>query len=313
MTKKGKLTLGLLASILIIPAVVGDSESTKGEAALSQNPALPTGNLKAKSGELEGIEAVSVEEEDEEDKEAIPATDLTKGSTAGATFSEDQLKEIKAVISQSLKNNPEMIVEALQKFTERQQQEQHKKMQDGLAKNKDRIADPASGILLGKPDAETKLVVFMDPNCPHCRTFEEALHKVRGDHPNVAILLKYWPILGEDSKEVARGILALKDAGKNEELSKLVTTTKGPLTYDTLRTWVTKQKINPSKFDQDAKSSAISESLDKTDALAKELGLQGTPTSLLVSKDEVRLIMPTDEKSLDSILRGGVKVSAAAA
>lgn len=312
MTKKGKLALGLLVSIVVIPAVVGDSESMKGEAAAvsTENSTLLTGN---KGGEAEGIETVNVEEEDEEDREAVPATDLSKGSTAGATFSEDQLKEIKAVISQSLKNNPEMIVEALQKFTERQQQEQHQKMQDGFIKNKDRIADPASGILLGKPDAETKLVVFMDPNCPHCRTFEEALHKVRGEHPNVAILLKYWPILGEDSKEVARGILALKDTGKNEELSKLVTTTKGPLTYDTLRTWVAKQKINPSKFDQDAKSSAIGESLDKTDALAKELGLQGTPTSLLISKDGVRLVMPTDEKSLDSILRGGVKVSAAAA
>jgi protein-disulfide isomerase len=223
------------------------------------------------------------------------------------------LKEIKAIISQSLKNNPEMIVEALQKFTERQQQEQQKKMQDGLTKNKERIADSTSGILLGKPDAETKLVVFMDPNCPHCRSFEEALHKVRGNHPNVAILLKYWPILGEDSKEVARGILALKDAGKNEELSKLVAATKGPLTYDILRTWVAKQKISPSKFDQDAKSSTINEYLDKTDALAKELGLQGTPTSLLINKDEVRLVMPTDEKSLDNILKGGVKVSAAAA
>jgi protein-disulfide isomerase len=316
MKRKGKLTLGLLASILVIPAVLGDSENVKGSDLVSpENSILPTGDIKAKGtgSELEGLEVVSDEENGEEgDEDATPVIDPTNEGVSGASFSADQVKAIKAVIDQTLKTNPEMIVEALQKFTERQQQEQQKKMQDGLAKNRDRIVDPASGILLGKPDAETKLVVFIDPNCPHCRTFEEALHKVRGNHPDVAILLKYWPILGDDSREVARGLLALKDAGKNEDISKLIAAAKGPFTYDMLRTWVKQQKLNPSKFDQDAKSSAISEHLDKTDGLAKELGLQGTPTSLLVGKNGITLVMPTDEKSLDTILRGGVKVSAPA-
>jgi protein-disulfide isomerase len=319
MKRKGKLALGLLASVLVIPAILGNPEAIKGDTTTSsEDSILPTGDSKAKSTgpEFEGLEVVNVEEREGEreegGKDATPAVGVTNEDTPGSPFSEGQLKEIKAVVDQTLKNNPEIIVEALQKLNERQQMEHQKKMQESLAKNRDRIIDPASGILLGKPDAETKLVVFLDPNCPHCRTFEEALHKVRGNHPDVAILLKYWPILGDDSKEVVRGLLALKDAGKNEELSQLIALAKGPFTYDMLRAWVAKQKLNPTKFDQDAKSPTINEYLDKTDGLAKELGLQGTPTSLLVGKDEIRLVMPTDEKSLDTILRGGVKVSEAA-
>ena len=47
----------------------------------------------------------------------------------------------------------------------------------------------------------------------------------------------------------------------------------------------------------------ISMTID-TSKLAKDIGLQGTPTSLLVDKNGIRLVMPTDEKSLESILKG---------
>ncbi|MBM3632615.1 MAG: hypothetical protein FJX03_02755 [Alphaproteobacteria bacterium] len=212
-------------------------------------------------------------------------------------------------INKILTDSPEMIVAALQKFNQAQHRIQQEKLDASLVKYKDEISKDSSAIVLGKKDAEIKLVVFLDPNCPHCRPFSQALTKVSTEHPNVAIFVRQWPILGPDSEEVARGLWAIKQQGSDKfnAITKAIAASEDRYTFAKLLLWVTDHKLDVTKFKKDFESQATKDIVDNTKKLALDIGLEGTPTSLLVSKKGIRVVSPTDEKSLQSILTGAAK------
>jgi protein-disulfide isomerase len=307
MVRKQTLILGLLASIGTLSAAYSVAETGSGHKDASSSFRKEDGGKQG--GSVQNTSHKEDSSSTEKSKEGVSLVGATSASSSNNVFSEAQIKDIKLMIGSTLKENPEMIVEALQKFTDRQQQEQFKKMQDGLSKNRDRIIDPSSATLLGNSDAETKLVVFLDPNCPHCRRFEQAIDKVKSQYPKVAILMRYWPILGPDSEKIASALWAIKGfgPGKFEEFARIISSKEGPFTYEMFVKLVEEHKLDKGKFEAAVNSAETKTAIGKTDSLARELGLQGTPTSLLVNKEGVRLVMPTDEKSLEIILKGELK------
>lgn len=314
MVRKDNFMLGLLISLLTIPPVLGETKDTtsgtlkteeaKGTTKDTATPALSNDKVNPlnMNGAKETPDPTQQIPGSKEGGNSIETASTTNPATANLTSdSEFEKKLIDAV-----NRNPQIIVTALQKFTENQERELQEKMEASFMKYKDEISKESSGVLLGKKDAETKLVVFLDPNCPHCRPFTQALHKVRENFPNVAILVRHWPIL-KDSEEVVRGLWAIKQQGLDKYNSICKTIASSPseerYTYAKLLAWVEDHNLNVKKFKEDSQSKATIDIVDETSKLAKDIGLQGTPTSLLVDKNGVHLVMPTDEKSLESIFK----------
>lgn len=212
-------------------------------------------------------------------------------------------------LTDALTNNPDIIVAALQKFNQNQQVASREKLEASLTKYKNEISKDSGAVVLGKKNADVKLIVFVDPNCPHCRPFSQALISAREKFPNLSILIRHWAILGSDSEEVIRGLLAIKLQGENnfKEATKAIATSDGPYTFAKLLEWVKSHKLDATKFKKDAESKQIKLLVNETKKLASDIGLEGTPTSLLVDKNGIRLVVPTDEKSLESILSNASK------
>jgi len=310
MVRKNKFVLGLLVSLLAMSPGLGD---TKDKTTGTENPKEIAKNVPSadpqKTGSLESNGAkgpteptsVSGTKEAGSSIEATPAAATGNAATEGLADPEFEKKLIDVV-----NRNPQIIVTALQKFTEKQERELQEKMEASFMKYKDEISKETNAALLGKKDAEVKLVVFLDPNCPHCRPFSQALHKVRENFPNVGVLVRYWPIM-KDSEEVVRGLWAIKQQGQDKHNAACKAIASAPLderyTYTKLLAWVEDHNLNVTKFKEDSQSKTTIEAVDETSKLAKNIGLQGTPTSLLVDKNGIRLVMPTDEKSLENIFK----------
>ena len=311
MVRKDKFVLGLLVSLFAISPGLGD---TKDKTTGTENPKeiskdIPSADPQ-KTGSLEsnGVKSptdpisVSGAKETGNRIEATPIAGPSNTTAGGLSDSEFEKKLIDVV-----NKNPQIIVTALQKFTEKQERELQEKMEASFMKYKDEISKESSAALLGKKDAEVKLVVFLDPNCPHCRPFTQALHKVRESFPNVAVLVRYWPIM-KDSEEVIRGLWAIKQQGQDKYNAACKAIASAPLderyTYAKLLAWVEDHNLNVKKFKEDSQSKTTIEVIEDTSKLAKNIGLEGTPTSLLVDKNGIRLVMPTDEKSLENIFKG---------
>jgi len=67
-------------------------------------------------------------------------------------------------------------------------------------------------LLLGDPMAETKVVVFTDPQCPYCKRLHGELHKVVKADPNIAFLIKLFPLkMHPEAYGLAKTLVCKKD------------------------------------------------------------------------------------------------------
>ncbi len=64
-------------------------------------------------------------------------------------------------------------------------------------------------LLLGDPQAKTKVIVFTDPHCPYCSKLHQELKKALEVRPDIAWLIKLMPIK-KGSREAAETILCEK-------------------------------------------------------------------------------------------------------
>ncbi|NIQ10266.1 MAG: thioredoxin domain-containing protein, partial [Gammaproteobacteria bacterium] len=52
----------------------------------------------------------------------------------------------------------------------------------------------ADALILGKPSAKTKIIVFTDPQCPYCGKLHDELKEVVRRDPEIAFLIKLFPL-----------------------------------------------------------------------------------------------------------------------
>jgi len=300
---KGKVLLGLLVSLTATSVALSENGATK--VMPTPPPPSPIINNPSKSDGASDTGIIAPSQISE------PKLKVTSVATEGkATIGSLNDAQLEKKVAEILTKNPEIIVEALQKFSERQEKVQQEKMEVSLMKYQGEIANESNAAVLGRRDAEVKLVVFVDPNCPHCRPFTQALNKIRDDFPNVAIFVRPWPILGKDSEDVVRGLWAIKQQGQDKfnAAVKAISASDERYTFLKLLAWVEDHSLDTAKFKTDAESSATKAVIEETSKLAKNIGLQGTPTSLLIDKKgNIKLVIPTDEKSLTAILQNASK------
>ncbi len=225
------------------------------------------------------------------------------------SFSVEQKGELISVVKQIIKENPEIVIDAIQGYSEKQQAAHQEKTEKLIADNKAGLLDKEASSIIGNPDGQRKLVVFVDPNCPHCREFEKILHSVTTKFPDLGIYFRHWAILGEDSTEVAKGLVAAQLQGKFAAISQKVASFDNRLNLETFYKLAQESGLNIDQLKKDMASEKVNKILEQTKDLAEKIGLQGTPTSVLSDQTGLHLISPTDEESLVNSLKGNSKNS----
>jgi len=110
-------------------------------------------------------------------------------------------------------------------------------------------------LLLGKADARWKLIVFTDPDCPWCKKLHVEMAKVAADHPEIAFLIKLFPLpMHKEAYPKSKSIVCARS------LAMLEASFAG-------------QPVPAAACETDV--------VDRTIALAGELGIKGTPALIL--------------------------------
>jgi len=85
----------------------------------------------------------------------------------------------------------------------------------------------AGAIVVGKRDAKRRIVVFDDPNCPHCAKLHETAKGIVAKHPDISFFVRPFPRNGDrPTREKALSIVcagtakALEDAFAGKTLPK---------------------------------------------------------------------------------------------
>lgn len=113
----------------------------------------------------------------------------------------------------------------------------------------------ADALLLGKPSAKTRVIVFTDPECPYCRKLHAELKKVVRRDPEVAFLIKLFPLkMHPNAYDISKSIVC------NNSMEYLELSFAGKL-------------VPPPNCEIPV--------IDQTIELARELGIRSTPTLVM--------------------------------
>ncbi len=194
--------------------------------------------------------------------------------------------EFERKVRDYLLKNPEVIVEAMQRYEAKQRADQVKAARKMIVARADELLrDPATPVS-GNPDGDVSLVEFFDYNCPYCRRVSPDMMKLEASDPKLRIVYKEFPILGPNSTFAAKAALAAHRQGKYVKLHHALMKGRGTVTKEAVLRTAGKLGIDIKRLEKDMADPKIEAALKRNIALATELGINGTP-AFVVGKEIV--------------------------
>lgn len=191
----------------------------------------------------------------------------------------DVADEFGTNVREYLITNPEVIIEALQKHQENQQQVQLDEARELIRSESAAIFTNPSSPVLGNPSGNVSVVEFFDYNCGYCRRNAPIVEQLRTEDGNIRVIHKHLPILGPESLEATKVALAARIQNPEiyEKLSKAFLSADGKLNSTTIEKLARESGANWEKILVDKESPTIQNEIKANYDLAQKLKLSGTP------------------------------------
>jgi len=188
-----------------------------------------------------------------------------------------------AKIEAYLMNHPEVLRRALANMQGWEQQQQMAQMRSAISANRGAIMDVASAVVAGNHDGDVTIVEFLDYNCGYCKNVAGNLDRAVAADGKVKVILKMLPILGDNSLQVAKLVLAAKEQGADKavKLHDALIGYRGTVTKDVAVAEGRRIGIDMEKAVADAAKPEIEAAIRQSMDTAKIVGIAGTPTFLL--------------------------------
>lgn len=219
----------------------------------------------------------------------LAATSLITANAFAADMNATQKKQVQEVVRDYLVQNPEVVVQSLQVYQQKQMDQARqtmKKTQDDSPKFADALFHQASDPVAGNPNGKVTVVAFFDYQCPHCVEMTPVLDKLVKSNPDVKIVFKEFPIRGPISEVAARAALASNQQGKYFEFHQgLMESKVEPLTEDAIFNIAKSIGLDVDKLKAAMKSGNVDQAIKANYKLAQQLKLLGTPAFFIAKSD----------------------------
>jgi protein-disulfide isomerase len=215
--------------------------------------------------------------------------------------------DFEAKVLQVIRNNPQVLIESVQAYQQKQAQEQQQQQQAFVQQMK---TNPKSVIgdspTTGAKEAKIVLLEFSDFQCPYCASAHETLKKFMAAHQNqVTLVYKHLPLtqIHPEAMPAAKAAWAAQQQGKFWEFQDALFVNQQKLSEALYVETAKKLNLDLKKFNQDRNSEAATQAIQKDVEMAEKIGVTGTP--FLIMNGEVI----TDGAQLESLEATLKKVS----
>lgn len=186
-----------------------------------------------------------------------------------------------AAVRAVLRANPEIILEALQVMQSRRAALSRQQQRETIVANRALLLEDVNSAVGGNPQGDVTVVEFFDYRCPYCRTTMATLQQLIKSDPKLRVVYKEFPVLGAESLTASRLAVAARRDPRYEALHAALMTAPSPLDENAVL-----QIASDLGFDRAAMASAmkapeIEDILQANHAVARALGLQGTPAFII--------------------------------
>ncbi len=217
---------------------------------------------------------------------------VSTGAAGSGQFNPDQTKAIEQIVKDYLLKNPEILIEVGKELENRQTLAQAAEHQKFIVQNKDAIFAAPTDFVLGDPKGDITVVEFFDYNCGWCKRAVDELTKLSKADPKLKIVLKEFPIFGENSVIAAKAAMAAQKQEKYWDFHVALMKER-QVTKDNVFTIAQKVGLDVEKLKAEMADPAYDAAIKSTSAIAQSLGIEGTPGFIVDSRVNVGFL-PAD-------------------
>lgn len=181
------------------------------------------------------------------------------------------------VIEQYIRTHPEVIEQSLQALEAKREAEEKARQKAALATKQNELLNDPSSPISGNPNGEITLVEFYDYRCGYCKRAADAITQLQKEDPRVRVIYKDFPILGEPSELAAKAALASVVQGKHQVFHEALLALKGEMTKASILVTATEVGLDAKRLEADMRNPEWDRVIEKNRALARDLGISGTP------------------------------------
>ena len=204
---------------------------------------------------------------------AVPIGYVSRGLTE---------EDIIAMIKKYIDENPEVIMKSIENYYAAKADESKAIQKNMVIQLKDQIYNNLNDPRLGNPKGSIKIVEFFDYACSFCRKMLPIHQKILADYPEVQIILKELPIMGDWSLIASKAALAVSVIDNNKYSSfhsRLLSI--DDKTEDSIMQAAVAEGIDVSKMKETMQKVEIEDIIQANLKLSADLKIRGTPAYII--------------------------------
>ena len=196
-------------------------------------------------------------------------------------MSDEERAAFRAEVRAYLLANPEVIMEAVAVL---EQRENAAKVQNDLAMaraNVDSLHNDPTSFVAGNPDGDITIVEFLDYRCGYCKRAFPEIEALLESDPNIRLIIKELPILGEQSVLASRFALAVKQTAGDEMYQTVhdaLMEFRGEISQESLGRLAETLYLDLEAIVPAMDSAEVNTIIAQNQALSQRLQITGTPT-----------------------------------
>ncbi len=194
--------------------------------------------------------------------------------------------EIEAVVRKLLTEKPDIVIDAIRAYQAREEAAKESQQREQVATQKDALQGNPGDPVIGNPNAAITVVEFFDYRCGYCKRSLDTVLSLVDRNPDVRVVFKEFPILGEESTVAARASLAMQKVAPQHYRAyhEKVMTHRGAINQAALLKLAEEVGGDAAAVENAMKDPSIDEIIRANYELAEALGIRGTPAFVVGEK-----------------------------
>ncbi len=235
------------------------------------------------------------------------AAALTANAAGAEEFTPEQIKQLAL---DAILENPEIIMEAVDLLRQREAEEQARATQEAIGELHAALYEDENAPILGNPDGDVTVIEFFDYNCPYCKQAYGEVNALLEADPNVRLVFREWPILGEGSLYATKAALASRAQGKYEEFHDALMQERARKDEAVVLRLAREVGLDIDRLQADMESDEVKDHIAQSSELAQKLGFTGTPSFVIGDEGVFGMVPAEDLIAFVADTRAGQEFSA---
>ncbi|PVB62606.1 DsbA family protein [Labrenzia sp. 011] len=239
----------------------------------------------------------------------LSAAALVFSLAAGSAAAQDMDRgEIEKIVREYLLQNPEIVAEALTELDRKEKEAAETARLQALSDSADVLFDSSRQVVLGNPEGSMTLVEFFDYNCGYCKRAHSDMARLIEQYPDLKVVLKEFPVLGQGSVEAAQVAIAVNTLApeKYAEFHEALLLGRSQANRASAIAAATATGIAEDDLLAAMETDEAGQTIEEVYSIANRLGLTGTP-SYVVGNEVVMGAVGFDQlrEKLDAVQNCG--------